>query len=150
MMKKIYKIECLTLTPGLSANNYRTPKGNSYLFQMGTATEISDKEDAEYFLNAGAGKLFREKGIIEDTANKIKDAVEGNKEPQFIEVEPGKEKPNTKFDWNENNLKPLNAKQQESLIKDLAGGGTLIPKLEKDKIKLILKLLGKDKKNEVE
>lgn len=147
----MYKIQCMTLTPALSANRYRGISGKQYTFQIGVGTEIKDKEDAEYFLKAGKGMLFKNVGTVAKVVDKVKDKAEeiitGKKKeiPKMIEIDKGKFKPNYEYSWDEKELKALNADEQKSLIKDLAGGGTTIPKLEKDKINLILKLKNADK-----
>jgi len=145
----MYKIECLTLNNALSANTYKTPKGNEYLFQNGVPTEIKDKEDANFFLNAGKGKLFADKGTISKVKEAVDKVINGKKEvPKEIEVEPGKKKPNPAYDWDYESLKDLNKNEQVSLIRDLAGGGQTVPALEDGRIKFILKVLNQEDKKE--
>ena len=117
------KIVCKTLNNMLPTNTYRTPKGNSYVFELGVPTEVKDREDAEYFLNAGNGGLFVKYGVTE----KVKETVaKVTRKPKYTEEE----------------LFKMNRKEQVELIRKLGGSNMRIPRREADRVKLILKLLG--------
>ena len=128
------KVICLGLEGGvLLSNQYTTPKGNTYVFDKGIPTEVKDKEDLEYFLKCGNGKLFKAVGIKE----KIKEKITP-KEAPASHLEDGSLNPD--YNWTEEELFKLNKKEQTELLKKLGAGR--IPRTEKERVKMILKLKG--------
>ena len=133
------KIECLTLTGALTANTYKTPKGNEYFFQRNVPTDVPDKEDAEFFLNAGKGEYFKQVSGVKGAVKKVKEEVKEL-------IEPAKEKKIE--DYTKTDFMELNKKEQSELIKKLAGTDQRVPSKEEDRVKLLLKLAGKEEEEE--
>ncbi len=140
-MELMAKIKCKTLDGGLiQSNTYKTPKGNSYLFEKSAPTEIKDKEDIEYFLKCGNGDYFESVGPVKDVVKKVTETVkEKVKEAVTGEKKEVEKKPTVdKHTYKE--LKAMNSPEQKDLIMRLGGSNLRIPRLEEDKIKLIQKL----------
>ena len=120
------EIRCLTF--GLiEANTYTTPKGNSYLFQIGGPTRINDKEDIEFFLRCGGGALFEEVKPIKKIIERVKETITGK----------GAEKK-----LSEGEIEDMSKEDQEKIIRKLGGINYRIPKYKSDRVKLIIKLQG--------
>ena len=127
------KIICKSLNGGLiMSNTYQGPSGEQYLFHRNIATEVKNKDDAKYFLNCGGGEFFKSVGKVDEIVEDLKTAVTGNK--------PDDEK-------NILGLYELNKKAQIELIKKLGGVNTVIPRYEEDRVSLILRIQGMDKKH---
>jgi len=140
------RIICISLDGGLIQSNiYTTPKGNEYLFQKGCPTDVRDPEDIEFFVKkAGNGKFFKRVDGVEKVKKKVKEVVKG-KEPEVERIEDGSKDgtPNPDKKWTEKELYDLNKVDQIKLIQRLGGSNSRIPRYEKDRVKMILKLQGK-------
>jgi len=135
------KILCLTLETGtIGANSYRGPSGIEYLFQKGCPAEVNNKADEKHFLKAGNGKFFEKVGVISKIKNKIvkpKNIVEDPSPRE--EVEEYKELPVETVKYAEQELIDMNKQEQADLIEKLSPG-TKVPRLEKNRVALIIKL----------
>lgn len=117
-------IVCRSLDGGLlQSNEYATPKGNSYMFHRGRATDVRDKDDAAHFLSC---IHYEEVG---GPVRAIKEAITKSDE---------KKKEAAKL--TEKDVYALNKSAQRELIRKLGGGDHRVPYLEKDRVALILKL----------
>ena len=116
------KIICVALYGSLiTSNQYTNTKtGNTYLFQRGIPTDVPNKEDEEYFLRTDA---FEKVGVKE----KVKGKLTGKK-------------PTTAKKHTQEELFALNRRAQVELIRKLGGSNARIPKFEKDRVIMILKL----------
>lgn len=124
------KFICLPLQGGsLPENSYKGPSGTLYTFRRDDPTIIKLKEDVEFFTRCGNGSLFKRTDIVE----KVKDTVKRAVKKEVIEIPERKS-------LTEKELFDLTRKEQAKLIKELSGVNTIIPKYEKNRVKLLLKL----------
>ena len=154
------KIKCITFSGG-DCRTYTTPKGNAYEFYKGVSTIVKDPSDALHFLRAG--NSFEAEGLKKKIMDLLEKAVKTIvKKKEVDEENPPKEtgvlEPNAeeledkdtapidqdteKVDeiFTKEGIKDLNKKQQDYLIKQIKGKDAKIPRYEKDRIKLLLKL----------
>jgi hypothetical protein len=115
-------IKCLTLTQTIPANEYKTMKGNKYFFQINQYTRVDDKEDIEYFRNAGKGLLFEVKGVVGKLIEKIippkKQEIKKYTEKELYAMEkPEQEK--IIYAYDKNQKMPINEKGRVALILNL-------------------------------
>ena len=111
----------------LDSYRYRGPSGTTYIFEKAAPTEIRKEEDLKHFLNSGDGQSFTRMDTLKETAKKVVDKLTGESEKKKLTYD---------------QLKAMNAKDQTALIKKMAGSYRSVPRLEEDKIKLILKIQG--------
>lgn len=109
------KFICTTLTDTVDTQTYKTPKGNEYTFFINAPTEVKDKEDIKFFKSVAGGTVFKEVGIVE----KVKEAVKKDLRKEYY---------------------ALNKEEQVALIKKALGKKAKIPRLEKDRVELLLEL----------
>lgn len=140
------KIECMNFG-GSDCREYGAPSGKIYTFHKGVPKDITG-EDAEFFLKAANGTAFKKVGMVEKVAKKIKEIIPEKKvdetAPPVLSVPdlkkpmsvPDPEKPGITHQ----ELKELNAKQQTFIIKQIQGEDAKIPRVESEKIELILML----------
>ena len=120
------KLICTTINDGGNYREYSTHKGNVYGFYAGIPTDVNDSDDVAFFLAAAGGSAFKKVNAISKVTKKIKETI------------PPKTDPEPKNIVTKEALFALNKSQQESIIKKLTTQS--VPKLEKNKVKLLLKL----------
>ena len=149
------KIICTSLQAGiLESAKYTGPSGTEYEFRKSHPTEVSDNDDASYFLKAGNGTLFQDAGMVATTVRKVKEKVKETvtgEAPKKEEVRKSANELNTQKEkkaekeakkagnLTEKEAYKLNATEQRALIKKLDPTAS-IPRYEKDRVALILKL----------
>lgn len=146
----VHNIKCQTLSNGLRSNRYKTPKGNEYMFNYSSLTQINDEDDVLYFLNVGNDafvEIDKEGKILSKSKKKTPPKEESKEEekpsdeiPMFKDKD--QKNPNPFYKWDKVSLKSLDKDPQISLIKSL-NKDEPIPKYEKDRVSLILELLKK-------
>jgi len=120
------KIICNTLGV-LDSNTYVTPKGNKYMFMKGSPTDVPDKEDEEFFIKFGNGGFVKldikekTKNIVEKVTEKVKEVIE------------------TKKKMTKEEFLAMKKSEQIDMIKKLSPE-TPIPKFEKERVELLLRL----------
>jgi len=169
----VTKIRCMTLDGGyLSSNTYKAPSGIRYMFNKGMGTEMKTREDAEFFLNAGKGGLFKKvtltgklidtlKAALSDVAKEMPQMMKKKEEPaeeekSDVKGEVPKEevKPEVKKEEDTKLVEPEVKKLTKTELKDLSKkaqidmirgfGESNIPGLEGERVELLLKLQGGD------
>lgn len=160
------KIKCLTIS---TTGRWPALSGKDYIFFAGKFTEINTPEDQVFFLKAGGGKSFvtDEKVDIKKLEASIKQKEEAKEEsirgrnrivqeaepvkkivtkiePEPKEEDINAEEPKTneseeKIKHTYKELEDKNKPEQVEMIKKLSPD-TGIPKLEHDRIELIIKL----------
>ncbi len=152
------KIRCITFS-GSDCRTYKTTKGNEYEFYKGRFTDIKDPADALFFLKAGNSfeaesvkkkiidllekaikKVVKKKEVDEENPPEETGALEPDKKELEGEEPIDQDQDPVNPDLSKGDIKKLNKKQQVYLIEKIKGLKAKIPRYEKDRIKLLLKL----------
>ena len=125
------RIKCVSMENGmLNSIPYSTLKGNRYLFNKGSYTDVPDKDDEEEFLIAGNGLFFQKEGVI----NKVKKAVEKivSSKPSLMTAV---------------GIKSLNKTDQKYILLQIYGKDHKVSSLESIRVKELLE--AQDKGNDL-
>lgn len=150
------RIKCLNFNSS-DRREYQTTKGTTYEFYKDIYTNIEDPEDALFFLRSANGNAFIAETMTDKILKSLQHAAEAlHLTPKIDESNPPKEtgilEPDTNdlkavddqmmvvpepYDYDK--IKKLSKDQQTFIIKKIEGDKANIPKLEHDRINLILK-----------
>jgi len=146
----------ITLLMNEEHREYKGKSGRLYEFTKGYATEVVDAQDALGFLECGDGKYFKTEGVYETIKKELKkllgkkevDESKPPKETGILEPKPIEEADGEVIEEPKElilklsglDLKALNRDKQVYLIRSIMKDQTKIPRTEKERIDLLLKL----------